>query len=265
MTKFERQMYDVVSDLRDTAGVLALKAEFEAEGTRVDELLRLLDVAKKAGLEIALKIGGCEAIRDLIESKSFGCQHIIAPMVETPYALSKFTDAVDRIYPGNQRQEVKCLFNIETKTAAQNLEELLDIAEGKLDGAVFGRVDYVGSMGLSRDSVCSDQVLNTVMKVAKGCKQRGLELVVGGGVSGESIPFLRHVHEICLDRFETRKVIFSGSALSNAENLKKSLVKAVEFEILWLKNKRAFYQSIYMEDEQRIEMLEKRWGAFGDK
>jgi hypothetical protein len=39
----------------------------------------------------------------------------------------------------------------------------------------------------------------------------------------------------------------------------KGILKAVGFELMWLKNKRDFYGMIYEEDKQRIEMLQSRY------
>lgn len=90
MNTIERQMVEILVDLKTRHHVIGVKAEFEAEGTRLEEAMRLKEVISAAQLGLTLKIGGCEAIRDMYEARILGVSRIVAPMVETPYALKNF-------------------------------------------------------------------------------------------------------------------------------------------------------------------------------
>jgi hypothetical protein len=260
MNATERQMLRILREGAETFGYVSVKAEFEAEGTRPDELLRLVDIARSANLPLTVKIGGCEAIRDLLESKQIGVRYVVAPMVETSYALSKFIAAKTAIFTPEEAEDTEFLFNVETTTAFNNRNSILELAGGNpgVDGVVFGRVDYVGSLGAHRDSINTDAVTERIVEVARECRTRGLDLVVGGGVSRDSVAALKTIRTEHLTRFETRKVVFSAAALDQP-NIEQGLLAAVHFELLWLMNKREYYGTIHREDQRRIEMLEARW------
>lgn len=259
MNNLEKRMVDALKDLKENHHVIGVKAEFEAEGTRMEEALRLKDVISKAGLDLTVKVGGCEALLDMFNARAIGVKHLVGPMVETPYALHKFLGAVKLAFPPEEREEVDFLVNIETIDACRNFSKMLELPEiGELDGVVLGRVDLTGSMGKDREYVNSPEILGIAKDIFSQAKAKGMECVVGGGVSKETVPFVNQLPEGYVDRYETRKVIFScPAALSDGYD--KGILKAVGFELMWLKNKREYYGMIFAEDNHRIVMLEARY------
>jgi 4-hydroxy-2-oxoheptanedioate aldolase len=251
-------MVEILKNMKKDYAVAGVKAEFEAEGTRTEELMRLKEVCLAAGVPLTLKIGGCEAIRDMYDARSIGVDYLVAPMIESPFALQKYLRAVDYVFPEDEQNEIEFLVNIETAKAARAFPDMLRIPEiKKLDGIVVGRVDMVGSMGLDRKSVNSDRIFSITLDLLEAAKAYNMTCVVGGAIATDSLPFLRKIKAGLLDRYETRKVCFlCPQALG--DKAPQGIHNAVNFELLWLINKRDYYKSISQEDEKRITMLEER-------
>ena len=259
MNELERRMVHQLQDLRENHHVSGVKAEFEAEGTRLEEAIRLKEVISAAGLGLTMKVGGCEALRDMYEARVIGVDRVVGPMVESPWALHKYIAAVKMAFPEEERDQVQFCANVETVTGAANFEAMLALPESaELDGIVLGRVDMSGSMGLSREDINSNAVYEVAENLFVAAGARGLECALGGGVSADSLEFMRRLPEGCLHRYETRKVVFScpGALGDDAD---KGILKAVGFELMWLKNKRDFYGCIFEEDRARIDMLQSRY------
>lgn len=261
MNTLERKMVDQLKDLKENHFAIGIKAEFEAEGTRLEEALRLKEVITKAGLDLTIKIGGCEALKDMYDSRAIGVTRIVGPMIESAYALKKFLACANLAFPEDERKEVDFLINVETITTVRNFDEMLQLPNiAELKGVVVGRVDMTGSMGLTRSDINSDAIHAICEEVlVKAKKFNGMECVIGGGVSAESLPFFDKLTQGNLDKFETRKVLFDASKATLANGGDKGILKAVGFELMWLKNKRNFYGMIFKEDENRIEMLQARY------
>ncbi len=91
--------------------------------------MRLKEVVSKAGLDLTIKTGGCEAIKDMYEARVIGVSRIVAPMIETPYALKKYLAATKLVFSPEEREEVRFLVNIETITGYNNLDAMLELPE----------------------------------------------------------------------------------------------------------------------------------------
>jgi 4-hydroxy-2-oxoheptanedioate aldolase len=260
MNKLEERMVDVLKELREKYNALSVRAEFEAEGTKLEELLRLKEICMVAGVGLTLKIGGCESIRDMLEARVVGVDYLVAPMVESAYALRKYLQAVNKVFPAEERDSIEILCNIETETAHKNLPEMLRVPEiDTLRGIVIERVDLCFSLGLDEQAINDEQINRITFDAMSKAKERNKDLIctVGGGVSAHSLPFLESMPEGYLDRYETRKVCFSWSGTANGKD--KAILKALGFEVLWLRNKLDYYSNISSADRKRMSHIEQRY------
>ena len=257
MNILEYEMIDTLKILRDEYGVFEIKAEYENEGSRQTELMRLKDIAEKAKLPIILKIGGVEAVTDIYNALSLGAKGIIAPMAETAFASSKFLNAIDTFVPKDNQKDIEFAINIETITAFKNLDEILDLKNiNLLSSITVGRVDFTGSLGKDRSFSNSDEMLEYCTTIFEKAKKKGLKTALGGAITTDAIPFIKKlVSKNLIDKFETRKLVYSKNS---TPNILEGLPEGIKFELLWLKSKRRYYHRITEEDEKRIVMLEKR-------
>jgi hypothetical protein len=258
MNSIEREMVQLLQKMKELYGVIQIKAEFEAEGSRIEEMMRLKDVTTKAKLPIILKVGGAEAVTDIYNGVILGVEGIIAPMIETPYAAKKFLEVVKGYVQPDNQEDIEFAINIETGVAVDSIHDILELKEiDILSSITFGRSDFSRSIGLTKQDVDSNLVYDAVEKTAKCVKAKGLAFAVGGNITSNSIEFIKKLQkQNLLTKYETRKVVFHAEAVQ--KNAIEGIQHALEFELLWLKSKKRFYSKIKEEDEQRIYMLEQR-------
>ncbi len=215
MNELERRMVEQLQDLRENHHVIGVKAEFEAEGTRLEEAIRLKEVISAAGLGLTLKVGGCEALRDMYEARVIGVDRVVGPMVESPWALHKFVLPVKMAFPEDERDQVQFCVNVETSTGADNFEAHARRCRMRRAATASFSAGWtcLGRMGLTREDVNSDavyEVAESALPQADAARSR----VRAGRRRLRRVP--RRSCGGCpagyLDRYETRKVIFACPA-----------------------------------------------------
>lgn len=251
----ERKMVALLKELREEYGLVGIKTELEVEGARLDDLFRIKEVTMSAGVPITLKIGGCEAVSDMALAKMVGVGSVVAPMVESPFALKKFVGAAKTVFAADELEDLRLLVNIETASAAKCYDEMLaSPAFDSLHGIAIGRKDFAMSMGLGLTNLDDEAVVTPVRELIGKTKARRSDLhcVVGGIGGAASLRTLATVEG--LDAFETRKVIFSAAVLTRPSAV-SGLKKGLEFEILWYETKAAYYRAVSGVDEEYLKRI----------
>lgn len=184
-------------------GFFGLKRSFEDEGASLEVIKKTKILARNNKLKISLKIGGCEAITDLINAKNISADKIVSPMIESNFALKKFISSFKKIFKSN----VQKFINIESKTAYKNLNKILDKKNlSQLNGIVVGRNDLESSF----TKLKKNELNKIVFKIFSYCKKKKPKLIIGmgGKLNPNDSSFIKKAFKKkMLDFIETRNIM----------------------------------------------------------
>jgi hypothetical protein len=256
MNLLERKMLDMLKDLRENYNVFGVKAEFEGEGSRLDELMRLQELVVRAGIGITLKIGGAEAIHDMRQGREVGVAEIVAPMIESPFALTKYLKAAHNVYTDDELEDVTLAINVETVTGYGQFAAMLEVPGfSEIGGLSIGRMDLTLSHDLPREEVNSDKIFEVCKDMFGMIKAKNphVHTVLGGVMGADSVAILDRFAPGLADGYEMRKVMFK-TGLPKEKRI-QGFIKAAEFEIAWSKNKCDYHLRVAKEDDRYIGRL----------
>ncbi|WP_457594109.1 aldolase/citrate lyase family protein [Hydrogenimonas sp.] len=255
MYKLEQALYEQLCKLRDEYGLKGIKAEFEAEGSSLQDLNRLRRLTSRAGTGLYLKIGGVEAIRDIKEALEVGVDGLIAPMVESTFGAKKFYDAYSKLYG---EHPVHTTLNVETRNAIDELDDILDYAVGRFDNITIGRSDLSRSYFDEAVVPDSDFILNLLVEAGRKIRQKGLSFTVGGSVSARTIEKINKEYpelKTLIQKLETRKVMLPTDIFLEKDG---AIKEALKFEELYILSKKEFSDMYIASEITRLTELQRR-------
>ena len=245
MIQNQKELLKELKELKSNYNVVGIKSSFEDEGVQFNELIRLKQLCNLSNIVFNVKIGGCEAISDINNCLLLDADGIVAPMVESSFALEKFITSTDNNIPPQLRNKINFFVNIESKTAYENIQSILNSDSCKyLSGIVIGRSDLTKSFGLTKQNVNDDEIFNIASEIFTEAKKYKLMTIMGGNISVNSKDFVKKLYnKKLLDKIETRNIIFKLNK-NNVDNLEDAVKKALSFESLWLRTKSSYYMNI---------------------
>ena len=254
-----------LQNLKQNAALRALKTGTEIEDMSFEEIAFLRDLSKNI-VPLYVKIGGPEARNDIRGLACLGVDALIAPMIESVYALQNFIQSLREILDPAMYANMKKGINIETIDAVHKLDEILVEAQAsRLDQITAARSDLSASMsrtmtrGKEGELTVNDaRVLKNCALIVKGAQAHGIQTSVGGQIDPYSITDLLAYTQP--NFINSRHMLLSAKALQGHASLKPTeiIIQNLNFECALYSHltelfpaKRSFY-------EKRIFSLRKR-------
>lgn len=241
-----------LSFLKKNYKLYAIKAEFEAEGSSTYDIARLKILTNKIGTKLKVKIGGVEAVNDIYNCISLNVDGLIAPMVETEFALQKFIEIIDNL---NLEKRPELSINIETITGYKNLDKIIKRAQGKISNITVGRSDFSKSFFDKDIKQNSSAVTQAILDISNRLRKTNIKLTVGGGIDKKTIYNYNKIKIWkYVDKLETRKIILPTKSMLKSNAIENCL----NFEKNYIINKKEIYDMKIKSEIDRLSNLNTR-------
>jgi len=232
--------------LKENHSLVGIKGGTEVEAMSFEEIYLMKQISRGV-VPMTVKIGGPEARNDIEFMLSIEIDKILAPMIESPYGLKNFVDAMRDL---DKNRSAKLAINIETIFAYNNLYYIFETPYFKeIDQVTVGRSDLSGSLGKDPDDY---EVLAITKRIVESAKFHNKKTSIGGKINTENcIPVSKNIGSHYIN---TRHMVIDCNS--------KDMQKDIEACLMWEKE---FYK--YLQDNfssrsvfylKRIQSLEER-------
>ena len=237
--------------LRDKYSIVGVKGGTEIEAMTFDDIYTMRSVSDGI-LPMTVKIGGAEARNDIDYMMSIGVDTILAPMIESPYALRNFVRTMETM---DKDHTCRMAVNIETIFAYNNLTAIFAMSEFEhVHSVTVGRTDLSGSLGMNVDS---DRVTEITADIIRRAKQYDKMTSVGGKIMPDNAELVKTGTKP--NTINTRHIIIDTSADNITESVYYALLWERDF-YLHLRNlyplRAEFYSLRMMSIENRINYVD---------
>ena len=245
------QLQTKLRELNSQGPLKGLKSGTEIEDMNFEELAFLRKLSYSI-LPLSVKIGGAEARNDIRILAEIGVDCIIAPMIESPYALKKFIVSLHEVLPVPVYQKIAKAINIETECAVKNIEDILFLKEfSELSQVTAARTDLSGSMNLE---VSNPKVTKACSMIVKKIQAKKISTSVGGKILPNS--FIEIANKIQPDFVNTRHMLLSVRELLDLKGNPLEVIKEnLLFECLLYEHLYSLFPSRRADYQKRIETI----------
>jgi len=249
--KAQQKLIENAIYIKENHGACSLKLGTEAEANSFEDISRLMVFINNI-LPIVVKIGGCDARNDIRQLAKLGVSGIIAPMIESEYALFNFIRALKDIVGEDFKQVFPFIgINIESITGYENIDKILSSPYiNNIDQITVGRTDMASSLNCDIDN---QKITDISRIITKKAKDKNLLVSVGGTITPNNAQKI--VHNINPDKVNIRTVVIY---LKDCKDIKISIKESLNFELLlldfFLKHEFAHHNYI----KERIKIIRER-------